>query len=337
MNYYEHHLGDYDGATAHLSWLEDCAYRRLLSVYYRTEQPIPADMKQASRLVRATSKAERDAVAQVLNEFFQLTDAGWRNRRCDEVIRAYVEGEPDREAKKENQKARQRRHREERAAMFEQLKAAGIVPDWNVTMDALRTLVTRHCNGDGHAPSRVTGALPVTPETATHSQIPVPIPIPDQDPSLNLLPSGRAVANSAREDLRAPEGIGTRNGLLEREHHEAFLRVQAAYPRAYGAVDWLTAERNCRRLVQAGDATWPELEAAATRYAGFVTGGGLGNPRCVTHPQRFFDPDQTAKPWTADWALPPPGQAAVPHRRRRTADELEAEELAAAAAARASA
>ena len=305
MNYYEHHLGDYDGATAHLSWLEDCAYRRLLSVYYRTERPIPADMKQACRLVRATSKAERDAVAQVLNEFFQLTDAGWRNRRCDEVIRAYMEGEPDREAKKENQKARQRRHREERAAMFEQLKAAGIVPDWNVTMDALRTLVTRHCNGDGHAPSRVTGALPVTPETATHSQIPVPvpIPIPDQDPSLNLLPSGRAVANSAREDLRAPEGIGTRNGLLEREHHAGIEAVKAAYPRTAQHADWIHAERHCRTLIERGKATWAALAAAAGRYAEFVGAGGVSSPLYVSKPSSFFDPEGDR--WTQPWDPPP--------------------------------
>lgn len=30
MNYYPFHIGDYLTETAHLSWLEDCAYRRLL-------------------------------------------------------------------------------------------------------------------------------------------------------------------------------------------------------------------------------------------------------------------------------------------------------------------
>lgn len=86
MNYYEHHLGDYDGATAHLSWLEDCAYRRLLCLYYRNEKPIPADIKQACRLVRATSKQERAAVQQVLEEFFCLQVDGWHHGRCDAEI-----------------------------------------------------------------------------------------------------------------------------------------------------------------------------------------------------------------------------------------------------------
>lgn len=91
MNYYEHHLGDYDGATAHLSWSEDCAYRRLICTYYRNEGPIPADIKQACRLVRAASKSERDAVQQVLSEFFELRDDGWHHKRCDEELGRYRE------------------------------------------------------------------------------------------------------------------------------------------------------------------------------------------------------------------------------------------------------
>lgn len=86
MNYYEHHLGDYDGATAHLSWLEDCAYRRLICLYYRNEGPIPSDVKQACRLVRAASKQERGAVQQVLSEFFELQGDGWHHKRCDEEV-----------------------------------------------------------------------------------------------------------------------------------------------------------------------------------------------------------------------------------------------------------
>ena len=91
MNYFEHHLGDYDGATAHLSWLEDCAYRRLICLYYRNESPIPADLKQACRLVRAATKPERDAVEQVLREFFELRDDGWHQERCDQEIARYQE------------------------------------------------------------------------------------------------------------------------------------------------------------------------------------------------------------------------------------------------------
>ena len=89
MNYYKHHIGDYDSHTAHLTWLEDAAYRRLLCLYYRKEQAIPVEIDQACRLVRAVSKAEREAVATVLREFFELTDGGWVNKRCDTEIEAY--------------------------------------------------------------------------------------------------------------------------------------------------------------------------------------------------------------------------------------------------------
>lgn len=89
MNFYKHHLGDYDGATAHLDWAEDLAYRRLMGVYYRTETPIPADLTAACRLVRASNPAQKKAVQTVLNEFFELRDDGWHNDRCDEEVSAY--------------------------------------------------------------------------------------------------------------------------------------------------------------------------------------------------------------------------------------------------------
>jgi len=89
VNYYEHHIRDYDADTAHLSWLEDMAYTRLLRLYYRKEAPIPADIAQACRLVRAHTKAEKAAVENVLNEFFKLHDDGWHHDRCDEEIASY--------------------------------------------------------------------------------------------------------------------------------------------------------------------------------------------------------------------------------------------------------
>lgn len=91
MNYYEHHLGDYMRDTAHLSLLEDGAYRRLIDAYYAREKPLPGDVKECCKLARAASKHERDAVAYVLKEFFELTDDGHRQKRCDEVIGRFNE------------------------------------------------------------------------------------------------------------------------------------------------------------------------------------------------------------------------------------------------------
>jgi uncharacterized protein YdaU (DUF1376 family) len=91
VNYYDHHLGDYMRDTAHLSMLEDGAYRRLIDAYYAREKPLPSDIKECCKLARAFSKAERDAVAYVLKEFFELTDDGYRQKRCDEVIASFYE------------------------------------------------------------------------------------------------------------------------------------------------------------------------------------------------------------------------------------------------------
>jgi uncharacterized protein YdaU (DUF1376 family) len=86
VNYYEHHLGDYAEATAHLSFIEDAAYSRLIRKYYSTESPLPSDLKVVQRLVGARDKTERLAVDTVLKEFFELREDGWHNTRCDEEI-----------------------------------------------------------------------------------------------------------------------------------------------------------------------------------------------------------------------------------------------------------
>lgn len=84
MNYYERHLGDYAKDTAHLSILEHGVYSLLLDRYYGTEQGIPAS--QAYRVSRARTDDEKAAVDVVLDEFFELVDGVWINRRAEEEI-----------------------------------------------------------------------------------------------------------------------------------------------------------------------------------------------------------------------------------------------------------
>jgi uncharacterized protein YdaU (DUF1376 family) len=85
LYYYNFNIGDYLKHTAHLTPEEDLAYRRLLDVYYDTETPIPTDIPQVSRRLRVDSVF----VQLVLDEFFQLTDEGYRNKRADREIAAY--------------------------------------------------------------------------------------------------------------------------------------------------------------------------------------------------------------------------------------------------------
>jgi uncharacterized protein YdaU (DUF1376 family) len=101
LNYYPHHIGDYDSHTAHLTWSEDLAYRRLICLYYRTEKPLARKIDDVCRLIRAQGGQEKKAVAQVLNEFFELTDEGWCNARCDEeIFKAQAKAERNREVGK---------------------------------------------------------------------------------------------------------------------------------------------------------------------------------------------------------------------------------------------
>lgn len=89
MNYYSHHIGDYLLDTAHLTFVEDAAYRRLLDRYYTQEAPLVNDLLVLCRIVRAFTPEERQAVETVLNEFFTLTADGWSHKRCNAEIAAY--------------------------------------------------------------------------------------------------------------------------------------------------------------------------------------------------------------------------------------------------------
>ncbi len=85
MIWYKFHLGDYITHTMHLSDAEDLAYRRLLDLYYMSERPIPLDTESVSRRIRL----DLDITESVLGEFFERTDEGYRNHRCDIEITKY--------------------------------------------------------------------------------------------------------------------------------------------------------------------------------------------------------------------------------------------------------
>lgn len=89
MRHFAHNIGDYAAATAHLSFVEDAAYHRCLRRYYQDEHALPGDVREVQRLVGARSKDERQAVANVLAEFFHLEDDGHHQDRADREIAAY--------------------------------------------------------------------------------------------------------------------------------------------------------------------------------------------------------------------------------------------------------
>lgn len=85
MHHYPFHLGDYLKSTAHLSAMEDLAYRRLLDMYYDTEAPIPNETQWVARRLRMDS----ELIANVLREFFEPSEHGWKHARCEAEIAKY--------------------------------------------------------------------------------------------------------------------------------------------------------------------------------------------------------------------------------------------------------
>jgi len=159
VNYIELHIGDYSAATFHLSPLEDGIYWRLLRLYYRDEAPLPADVGQVARAAGCRTPEEREAVETILREFFELQADGWHQSRCDEELVKYRERMVESDAKREHEADRQRRHREERSALFAKLREFGIVLQYDTPTQQLRTELSRVTGALQAQASRVTGAL----------------------------------------------------------------------------------------------------------------------------------------------------------------------------------
>jgi uncharacterized protein YdaU (DUF1376 family) len=85
MHYYQFSIGDYRAATAHLTNEEDLAYRRLLDMYYDSEQKIPLDTQWVARRLRVDANVVRD----VLTDMFVQHEDGWFHARCADVIEQY--------------------------------------------------------------------------------------------------------------------------------------------------------------------------------------------------------------------------------------------------------
>lgn len=89
MYYYQRHINDYRAHAAHLSLLEHGILAWLTDTYYMTEQPLPSDEKKLHRLAMVKTKAEKQALKNVLEEFFVYTESGWVNPAFDEEITVY--------------------------------------------------------------------------------------------------------------------------------------------------------------------------------------------------------------------------------------------------------
>ena len=89
MHYFQFNIGDYASHTRHLNLLEDLAYRRLLDIYYLQERPLNTGIASVARQINM--RDHEIEVKAVLEEFFELTEEGWINRRADQEIAKYQE------------------------------------------------------------------------------------------------------------------------------------------------------------------------------------------------------------------------------------------------------
>jgi uncharacterized protein YdaU (DUF1376 family) len=222
LNYYPFHIGDYASATRHLSWDEDCAYRRLLDAYYTTEKPLPLEQRSVCRLVLATTEDQRQAVMTVLSEFWERTEAGWVNRRADVEIAAMREKQ-----QKQRDKANKR----------------WLMPG---SEPGTASAMPRHPTTDATASIFDADAMPPTPT-------PTPTPTPKN-------PSGSEPVKPARKtkgSRRVPEDFTVTDEMAEwaqegaplvdwRRETEKFRDWEFKHPRSDWPATWRTWMRKAQ-------------------------------------------------------------------------------------------
>ena len=140
MNFVKLYIGDYQRDTGHLSIAEHGAYLLMLQHYYATERPLPTG-KALHRLLRAETRAEREAIDAVVRRFWTECDGGLVNSRADEEIAKASETELGGAARRASERQRQRRARDRRRALYETLRSRGVTPPFDATTAELEALV----------------------------------------------------------------------------------------------------------------------------------------------------------------------------------------------------
>lgn len=86
MHHYPFHIGDYRKDTTNLSLLEHGVYRALIDCYYLQETPLFTDKARLCRLIGARTADEREAVSNIMDDFFILKSDGYYHDGCDKVL-----------------------------------------------------------------------------------------------------------------------------------------------------------------------------------------------------------------------------------------------------------
>lgn len=289
MNYYEHHIGDYDQATAHLTACEDGIYSRLIRRCMANEKPLPPDLPAIQRLVRAHSREEKKAVQTVLAEFFELLDDGYHQKRCDVEIARFQDKQRKAKASADARWSHTERNANASA---------------NASANAMRTHSERNANGMHRAPvptpqtpdTSITPTLAGGPPTAAKSERNA-----DPKPKTTKTPIPPDFGISARLRKWADsKGYGQ----LE-QHLEAFRAKVAA--NAYRYADWDAA------FAEAIREDWAKLRGRAPNGAAPPGEGATTHNPAIQHTQQWLARQAEA----AANATPPPASILALRSRKQ--------------------
>lgn len=83
MNRFQFDIGDWSTSVRFFTPEKEGLYLRLLTHYFDTERPIPADIARACEEVGAFTPEHKAIVDALLRQFFSLQDDGWRHEWCE--------------------------------------------------------------------------------------------------------------------------------------------------------------------------------------------------------------------------------------------------------------
>ena len=86
MDWYPHHIDDFDADTIEFSLTHEAIYLRLLRWYYKHERPLPCDDKQLAIIARISLATWRGAGPVILKYFQANGDGRLHHKRCDKEI-----------------------------------------------------------------------------------------------------------------------------------------------------------------------------------------------------------------------------------------------------------
>lgn len=185
MYFYNFNINDFNASTRHLSHLERALYRDLIDMYYQNERPICDDFDNLCRKLIAKSDEEKQALQNVLNDFFVIKKLKgdkapcWHHNRIDSELKKYKFRQtpsnenqtPTNAATNDNQTLgdRQQAYKQKVNDLVSALRNKGIKANSRMKIGELQTLFDAHCKQTSNTTTNATNET--TNDTNAVSQV----------------------------------------------------------------------------------------------------------------------------------------------------------------------